>query len=141
MEIIYEQGGITDLQRLRDFIGSLPTKELKEELDKSDHDFIMELAEKFHQIRENEINKHRISNKKIDRTMTDGICIECRNYLIQELQDSQGLIFWKNYLNVCKKLKSDLEILKSKEFKEVLNILEYYFKLDFNSLMNKYNHK
>ena len=95
-------------------------KELKEELDKSDHDFIMELAKKFHQVRENEINNHRISNhrisnRKIDRMMTDGICVECRDYLIKELQDSQGLIFWKNYLNVCKKLKSDLEILKSKE--------------------------
>jgi hypothetical protein len=90
-------------------------KELKEELKKSDHDFIMQLAKKFNKIRENEIKNQKISSKKIDRMMTDGICIICRDYLIKELKKSQGLFFWKNYLNICKKLKSDLKTLKSKE--------------------------
>ena len=47
--------------------------------------------------------------------MTDGICIECRDYLIKVLEDSKGIFFWKNYLNACKKLNKNLKLLKSKE--------------------------
>ena len=84
-------------------------KVLKREIDKSDNKFIKQLASLFHKIRKRKIEDQHISEKKIDKMMTDGICIECRDYLIKQLKDSQGLIFWKNYLNNCKKLKTELE--------------------------------
>ena len=89
-------------------------KELKKELDKSNNEFIKQLASLFHKIREENIKNENKSPKEIDKAMTDGICIECRDYLIEVLKKSQGIIFWKNYLNNCRSLKNDLKILKEK---------------------------
>ncbi len=91
-------------------------KELKVVFDNSDKEMIKKLASSFHKIREREIKNNIKSKKKIDKMMTDGICVECRDYLIKQLQDSQGLFFWKNYLKNCQKLQKDLEeLIKSKD--------------------------
>ena len=90
-------------------------KELEEENKKSEDNFIKQLAKQFNTIRQNEINNDLLLKNKIDKMMTDGICIECRDYLIKVLEDSKGIFFWKNYLNACKKLNKNLELLKSKE--------------------------
>ena len=90
-------------------------RELKEEYNRSEDNFITQLAIKFHEIRKNEIENSTKPQNKIDRMITDGICIECRNYLIKVLEDSKGIFYWKNYLNSCIKLNKNLELLKSKE--------------------------
>ena len=89
-------------------------KELKKEIDKTNKQFITDLAKLFHELKEKQNNNKHIPKNKIDKIMTDGICIECRDYLKNELKKTEGLIFWKNYLNICKKLEGILKKLKSK---------------------------
>ena len=87
-------------------------KELKEEMEKTNKQFITDLAKLFHNLKEKQHNN--IPKNKIDKIITDGICVECRDFLKNKLKSSEGLIFWKNYLNICKKLEGNLKKLKSK---------------------------
>ena len=85
-------------------------KQLKLELEKSNKEFITKLAELFQDLRNNEILKQQNnSQKQIDKFITDGICHESKDYLINQLKNSQGVIFYKNYFKICKQLENDLE--------------------------------
>ena len=85
-------------------------KQLKSELEKPNKEFIIKLAEIFQDLRNNGILKqHNYSQKQIDKIITDGICHECKDYLINELKNSQGVIFYKNYFKICKQLENDLD--------------------------------
>lgn len=84
-------------------------KQLKSELENPNKKFIIKLAEIFFDLRETEIKNNQFSTNIIDRILTNGICIECQDYLVNELKNSFGLIFWKNYLIVCSKLEKGLE--------------------------------
>ena len=85
-------------------------KQLKLELEKSNKEFITKLAEIFQDLRNNGIlKKEQYSQKQIDKIITNGICHECKEYLINQLKNSQGVIFYKNYFKICKQLENDLK--------------------------------
>ena len=85
-------------------------KQLKLELEKSNNEFISKLAEIFKDLRKNGIFKEQnYSQKYIDKIVTDGICHECKDYIINQLKISNGVIFYKNYFKICKQLENDLE--------------------------------
>ena len=85
-------------------------KQLKIELEKTNNEFIIKLAEIFKDLRNNRIFKEQnYSQKQIDKIVTDGICHECKDYLINQLKISHGVIFYKNYFKICKQLENDLE--------------------------------
>ena len=85
-------------------------KQLKLEFEKSNKKFIVKLAEIFQNLRDNEILKDKnYSQKQIDRIITNAICQECKDYLINHLKNSHGLVFYKNYFKICKQLENDLQ--------------------------------
>lgn len=83
-------------------------KQLKSEIEKN-REFITDLAEFFQKVRKKRMNELNFSKKQIDLILTNAICEECEDILINELNDSQGVIFWKNYMNICKQLEKDLK--------------------------------
>ena len=85
-------------------------KQLKIEFEKSNKELIAKLAEIFKDLRNNEnLREQNYSQKKIDKIITNGICHECKEYLINQLKNSHGVIFYKNYFKMCKQLENDLK--------------------------------
>ena len=95
-------------------------KQLKSKLEKSNKELIMKLAEIFQDLRNNRILKEQnYSQKQIDKIITDGICHECKDYLINQLKNSHGVIFYKNYFQICKQLENDLKYFSKLKSEDV----------------------
>ena len=90
-------------------------KQLKNELENSNKDFIKQLANTFNRIRNEEINREDMKENQINKSLTDGIYIECIKYFTKILKKSNGLIFWKNYLNICIRLEKVLKYYSEEE--------------------------
>ena len=55
-------------------------------------------------------NISRIQNdNQIDKNITNEIFSETIDFLINDLEKSNGLLFYQNYLNICQKLEKDLK--------------------------------
>ena len=83
-------------------------EQLKLELEKSNKEKIKSFAEIFYKIRKNEIEKGNFSQNYIDKVISHEICNECNDYFIKVLKSSNGLIFWKNFLAIYKKIRNNL---------------------------------
>ena len=82
--------------------------------------FIINLAKIFNELRKDEIKLEK-KNKKlnlIDENLTNGIFIETVDYFIEILEKSNGLFFWKNYLNIYKQLEEDLKYFSELDYKK-----------------------
>ena len=90
-------------------------KQLKSELGKSNKDIVGKLSELFLRLRQSGIEENNFSEKNIDEALTNGICEECQEYLINQLKNSEGVIFYKNYMKICKQLEKDLENFSNKD--------------------------
>ena len=95
------------------------TNYIKSEFEKSNKNFIIELAKMFNEFRENEKeNKKRDDDDEniIDKNLTNEIFIETIDYFIKILENSNGLFFWKNYLNICQQLEKDLKFFSELDY-------------------------
>ena len=90
-------------------------KELISGYKKSNQDIIKKLSELFQKLRQSGIKEQHFSEKNIDEALTNGICEECQEYLINQLNNSEGVIFFKNYMKICKQLKKDLKNFSNKD--------------------------
>ena len=84
-------------------------KQLQTELEKSNKEIIKQLAEYFQNLRQNGIKLYNYTENNVDEPLTNGICEECQEYLINLLRESEGVIFVRNYMKICKQLEKDLE--------------------------------
>ena len=84
-------------------------KQLQTELEKSNKKIIKQLAEYFQNLRQNGIKLYNYTENNVDEPLTNGICEECQEYLINLLRESEGVIFVRNYMKICKQLEKDLE--------------------------------
>ena len=84
-------------------------KQLQTELEKSNKEIIKQLAEYFQNLRQNGIKLYNYTENNVDEPLTNGICEECQEYLINLLRESEGVIFFRNYMKICKQLEKDLE--------------------------------
>ena len=83
-------------------------KQIKSEFEKSNKDFILNLAHLFKSIKE-KYNKEELSDEEINKRLTNEICFTCMGYLELQLKRTNGLIFFDHYLNICEKLLNDLK--------------------------------
>ena len=82
--------------------------------------FIINLAKIFNELRKDEIKLEKKNEKLnlIDENLTNGIFIETVDYFIEILEKSNGLFFWKNYLNIYKQLEEDLKYFSELDYKK-----------------------
>ena len=84
--------------------------QIKSEFQKSNKEFILNLANLFKTIKE-KYNKEglELSDEAINKRLTNEICFTCMGYLELQLKRTNGLIFFDHYLNICEKLLYDLK--------------------------------
>ena len=83
-------------------------KQIKSEFEKSNKDFILNLANLFKSIKE-KYNKEELSDEAVNKRLTNEICFTCMGYLELQLKRTNGLIFFDHYFNICEKLLDDLK--------------------------------
>ena len=95
---------------------------LKSEYEKlnNNKNFIKNLANIFNELRKDEIKlkEKNVKLNLIDENLTNGIFLETVDYFIEILEKSNGLFFWKNYLNTCKQLEEDLKYFSELDYKK-----------------------
>ena len=90
---------------------------LKSEIEKS-KDFIIKLAKMFNGIRQDQILSRNPNENQIDKTITNEIFTETIDFLIEDLNKSNGLLFYQNYLNICQHLEKDLKCFSELDYKK-----------------------
>ena len=82
--------------------------QIKSEFEKSNQEFILNLAKLFQKIKLN-YNKQELSDDMVNKQLTNEICFCCMNYLEEQLKKTNGLIFFTHYYDICEKISQSLE--------------------------------
>ncbi len=88
--------------------------QIQKELEKPNKDFILILSKLFTEFkRKYQENNKDLSDNEINRNMTEGICSSCIDYLILQLKNTKGFIFWNYYYEICKQISEDFEFFST----------------------------
>ena len=91
--------------------------QIKSEFEKSNKEFILNLAKLFQKIKLN-YNKQELSDDMVNKQLTNEICFCCMNYLEEQLKKTNGLIFFTHYYDICEKISQSLEKFSKTDLKE-----------------------